>query len=97
MDQEKLIHQINNENNPDLKYFLIIQYLKKYKILIEDHNKPFCCWYIMKNKEIYTTIYDNDHINLDFEDVTNFLRIDLKGFKNRIDLDILGKFRIYEE
>jgi hypothetical protein len=49
--QIKLIHQINNENNKGIKYFLLNQYLNKYIIIKEfDRSRnQYFCYFKIKN------------------------------------------------
>ena len=68
------IEQLNNEKNPELRWFLLIRYLKKYKKLYLYNNDAYFYFFYKNN---YKVIYNN-------EESTFYHYIDYNYCKNTI-------------
>lgn len=65
MTQQKLLYQINNEENPNLKYFFLKQYLIKYEFILESDSSE------TENGHYIYFLYENDVWFLDYDMIKN--------------------------
>jgi hypothetical protein len=62
MSKEEYVNNINNEGNPDLKYFYLKNYLKKYKVILElIADRTFLIFYL-KNDIFWLHPMNYNHI-----------------------------------
>jgi hypothetical protein len=67
MDRKKLINNINNQENPKLLRFFIVQYLTKYEFLLEFNsmNKLEYIWFLSNKRICMIIIKDLEEISFD--------------------------------